>query len=290
MNTPLYELPEFTPITDVLNCNNCSLRSECEKLREHEKVSSKYDCEKFVRLVSGIKLFFEFSILAIIIAISIFYFHTFWKPTFYSIATFIVILFFDLFSDKIIYKICLNSENKRRNEYNEKVEKLKKENEAIERANLGITEEVQKFLDNANNMLNELISIYNSIKEHTGLETKEGERVLKKFEGVNSELEILNGKLSKGNFDASYISTLYKVHLPKLLEYANKFAELLNSKTITQNQIIKFADLLEVFRIKIANHTQYLKDKVEDDFIIKITALNEDVMPEFDGSEVEKHD
>jgi len=284
MNNQFHEIPDFTPIKEILHCGECAVSSECNN------IGSKYDCERFIRLVSKIKLIIEFILLLAIMSCSIFYFHTFWKPAFCGITAFIIIMIIDNYSDKIIRKACAKAEVKRRNEYREMIEKLNKENEAIKRANLGITEELQKFLDDSNNILNELRNNYNIIEDNMGLQSKEGERVLEKLADVNSELEILNKKLSKDNFETSYMSTLYKVHLPKLLEYTKRFVELLNSKTISQNQIIKYSDLLEVFRIKIANHTQYLQDKAEDDFIIKITALNEDVMPEFDGSEVETNE
>ena len=300
-NKPLFEIPEFTPITEILNCENCSGKKECKSYKNmkdylcsensiEDFISSKYDCENFLWLVFWIKILVEIASFITCIALSMVHFHTFWKTSIAIFSIFIVILFLDWMTDKIIYKICKMSEEKRKNEYNQKVKTLQGQNEAIQRANAGITEEVDRFLKYSDNMLNELIMIYNSVKDLQNLQSKEGERVLKKLEGVNSELAILNKKLSTGNIESSYISTLYKVHLPKLLEYSRQFEELLNNGTATVNQIVKFSDLLEVFRIKIANHTQYLKDKAEDDFIIKITALNEDVMPEFDGSEVDSNE
>ena len=300
-NTPLFEIPEFIPITEILNCKNCTDRDKCEsykKMRNYlcsensieDFISSKYDCEKFLYLVCWIKFGVELVSFIAGIVLLMLHFHTFWKTSIAIVFVFLVILFLDWMTDKIIYKICKKSEENRKNEYKQKVKTLQQQNEAIQKANAGITEEVDRFIKYSDNMLNELIRGYDTVKNSQYLQTKEGERVLKKLEGVNSELAILNKKLSTGNIESSYISTLYKVHLPKLLEYSKQFEELLNNGTATINQIVKFSDLLEVFRIKIANHTQYLKDKAEDDFIIKITALNEDVMPEFDGSEVNSNE
>lgn len=300
-NTPLFEIPEFTPITKILDCKNCSCRSQCgsytmfkkslcEEDRIEDFVNSKYDCEKFLNLVFWIKILVEAVSFIASIALSILHFHTFWKTSIAIVSIFVVILFLDWMTDIVIYKICKKSEQNRKNEYNQKVKTLQEQNEAIQKANAGITEEVDKFLKYSDKLLNELIMVYNSVKDSQNLQSKEGERVLKKLEGVNSELAILNKKLSTGNIESSYISTLYKVHLPKLLEYSKQFEELLGFGSVTVNQVVKFSDLLEVFRIKIANHTQYLQDKAEDDFIIKITALNEDVMPEFDGSEVDSNE
>jgi len=281
-NKALLEIPEFTPLTQVLKCENCPKNSECK----YYTVYTKYNCMQFLQKISRIFLPIEIIGFGAVFAFSLLHFQTFWKSALLLFFTFIFFVIFEILSDKVIYKICNISEQKRRIEYDEKVKKIKEDNEAIQKANLGITEELEKFLNYSKSMLNELTKFLDLLKNYDELKSEKGDRVLRKFDGVISELQILNNKLSNSNFESSYISTLYNVHLPKLLEYSKQFIELLSSKTTTENQIIKFSDLLEVFRIKIANHTQYIQDKAEDDFLIKITALNEDVMPEFDGSEV----
>lgn len=281
-NKTLLEIPEFIPLTQVLKCASCPKHSECK----YHMVNTKYYCMRFLLKISWIFLPIEIVALGSVFAFSLLHFQTFWKSALLLFSTFIFFTVFEILFDKIIYKTCKMSEEKRRIEYNEKVKKIQKDNEAIQKANMGITEELEKFLNYSESMLNELTKIFDLLKNYDELKAEKGDRILIKFEAVISELQILNKKLSNSNFESSYISTLYNVHLPKLLEYSKQFIELLNSNATTENQIVKFSDLLEVFRIKIANHTQYIQDKAEDDFLIKITALNEDVMPEFDGSEV----
>ena len=70
-----------------------------------------------------------------------------------------------------------------------------------------------------------------------------------------------------------------------MLDYSKTFFEHYHANILTSKEISEFSNLLEVFRVKIANHAEYLKNKVEDDFLIKMKALNEDVIPDFDGSE-----
>ena len=52
----------------------------------------------------------------------------------------------------------------------------------------------------------------------------------------------------------------------KLLEYSKCFLEHFNSNILTSNEVSEFSNLLEVFRVKIANHAEYLKNKVEYDY------------------------
>lgn len=277
-------IPDFVSIEEKLDCNNCYNRSSCRK----HYIGSRYDCRKFIKKLSIVKLLLEIILFSTVTVLSLIFFSNIWTTILRILFTFTFLLTSDILSDKLIEFLCLRSERIRREKYDLKVQKLKKENEDIKRAKAGITEEVQKFLDFSVYLFSELDSTFISIKDKINMEEKEGERVIVKFQATLKELEILNSKLSENTFESSYISTLYEIHLPKLLEYSKKFLSFLNSDILTQKQTIEFAKLLEVFRVKISNHTEYLENKIEDDFIVKMKALNQDVIPNFDGSEDNK--
>lgn len=297
MNTSLpiseLEIPNFLPIEDKLKCKTC-FNENCEysvgRFLCSGHPNSKYDCEKFLRIISISKMIFEIILFSLVTVFSFINFKGFWLTLLTIVLTFIFLLASDILSDKLIKYICIRSEEQRKHNYSIKVEKLKEENEAIKRVKDGITEEIKEFLDTSKFLSNELHATFESIKDKLNIDLKIEKRVVDKFQEVLKELEILNGKLSKHNFESTYISTLYELHLPKLLEYSKQFLSYRNSNTLTQKQIAEFSNLLEVFKVKISDHTKYLQNRIEDDFVIKMKALNEDVMPDFDGSEVENNE
>lgn len=279
------QIPDFESVEDRINCRQCHV-SYCR--RRYNKIKSRYDCKKFTIIISIVKLILEILFFSTITVFSLIYFNGFWLTICRIFFAFIFLLTSDLLTDKLIKWLCVTSEERRKREYDIKVQKLKEENEAIKRAKAGITEEIQEFLDYSKSLLNELRKTFETIQDKLNLDQKEEKRVFDKFQETLRELEILNTKLSENNFESSYITTLYEIHLPKLLEYSKQFLTYLNSNALTLKQIVEFSKLLEVFRVKISNHTEYLQNKIEDDFIIKMKALNEDVIPDFDGNEVKK--
>lgn len=272
------KIPDFVTVESRLKCSNC--QHCCGRL------TSKYDCRKFLTVISTIKIIFEILLFSAITVFSCIYFSNFWRTILTIAFTFTFLLTSDILSDKLINFLCVNSEKNRRKKYDMKVQKLKEENEAIRRARAGVTEEVKKFLDYSNSLFNELTATFDSIKSDLNMDSKEEKRVVTKFQDTLKELEILNSKLLDNNFESTYLSTLYEIHLPKLLEYSNQFLLYLKSNILTSKQIVEFSNLLEVFRVKISTHTEHFQKKVEDDFIIKMKALNDDVLPDFNGSEV----
>lgn len=283
--TTKFKIPEYESVESRLKCYNCTF--SCDR---NCHIDSRYNCEKFVRRISIVKLIIEIIIFNAITVFSLINFNGFWPAILKVTFTFILLLASDFLTDKMIKNICISSEKLRKAKYDAKVQKLKENNEAIKRAKAGITEEIQEFLDNSKSLYNELHRTFESINKILNMEAKDSKRVINKFKEVLNELDILNGKLSDNNFESTYITTLYEIHLPKLLEYSNQFVTYLNSNTLTQKQITEFANLLEVFRVKISKHAEYLQNKIEDDFIIKMRALNEDVIPDFDGSEVKNNE
>ena len=240
--------------------------------------------------VSITKLVIEILIFIAVTISNLIFFNGFWMTILKISLTFISLGLLDFISDLLIKYICVNSEKKRKEIYDIKIQKINEENEAIRKANLGITAETEKFFDNSILLFNEFKYVFDSFKPNLNLESKNEKRVIDKFEEFLKELEELNGKLSKDNIDSTYITTLYDVHLPKLLEYSKRFSASIISGILTQKQIIEFSNLIEVFRTKIDNHAEYLQNKEEDDFLIKMQALNEDIIPEYDGSEEENHE
>lgn len=278
------QIPEFVTITTILGCNDCPLSDTCRG-HDPKTVNSKFDCCKFLKPSSWIKFSIEALLLIVITIWSLISFKGFWYSVLAIVLAFAVLVLLDIISDKIFNSILTKKEIARKQEYDTTVEQIQADNEAIRKRNLGITEELEKFLTDAYSILNGLKECLSSLKEVSETFSEDEERVFKKLHSVIKELDNLNGKLSKDNFESTYISTIYNVHLPKLLEYTHKFLTLWKEDNLTKEQIVNFADLLEVFRIKISNHTQYMQDQTRDDFTYKIIALNESVLPGFDGSE-----
>lgn len=284
--TTEFQIPEFKKLCSKLKCEQCTYYCvNGLKVRNGEEPSylpSKYYCEKFLKRISILITIIEIALFILSASFAWVHFGGFWITVLKLVITFGGLLIFDFFSDRLIELICNSSEKKRKNKYDIKVQNLKKENEAIQKANAGITQEMQEFLDNSKSLFNGLNHIADSIKDYVYIYD---EKVSIKFEAVLKELKFLNEKLYKDTFESSYISTLYEIHLPKLLEYSTEFLNYLNSNTLTEKQIVEFIKLLEVFRVKISSHTKYIQNKVEDNFIIKMTALNQDVIPDYDGNE-----
>lgn len=278
------QIPEFVPITTILSCAECPMKDTCKK-HESNTINSRFDCSKFLLPFSRIKFSIE-ALLLIGISISSFVlFKSFFNFLLVSIPVFVVVILLDIISDKICKNVLEKKELARKREYDTTVKKIQADNEAIRKRKLGITEELERFLNDASSFLKELEDCFSSLKEFSETFSEGEERVYNKLNSVIIELTNLNKKLSKDNFETTYISTLYNVHLPKLLEYTYKFLELRKEDNLNEEQIVSFGDLLEVFRIKISNHTQYMQEQTRDDFTYKIAALNESVLPEFDGSE-----
>lgn len=278
------QIPEFVSITSILGCKDCPIKDNC---RGHDQkiINSKFDCFKFLQPFSWIKLSIEALLLIVAAICSIIPFKGFWHSVLVIVPVFAILVLSDIISDKICENILTKKEFVRNQEYETTVEQIKADNEAIRRRNLGITEELEKFLNNSAILVERLKEAFSHFEEASEIFLEDEKRAYEKMQAVIIQLDILNQKLSKDNFESTYVSTLYNVHLPKLLEYTNKFLELRKEDNLTKEQIVNFADLLEVFRIKISNHTKYMQDQTRDDFTYKIIALNESVLPGFDGSE-----
>ena len=278
------QIPEFVSITSILNCNECPIKDKCNN-NESKEINSKFDCSKFLHTYTWTKFSVEALLLIAISISSIIPFKGFLYSVFIIVPVFAALVVLDIISDKICKNILENKELARKQDHDETVKQIQSDNEAIRKRKLGITEELEKFLNTASSFLKELKDCFDSLKELSETFSEEEKRVDNKLNSVIIELSKLNEKLSKDNFETTYISTLYNVHLPKLLEYTHKFLTLRKEDNLTKEQIVSFADLLEVFRIKISNHTKYMQEQTRDDFTYKIVALNESVLPGFDGSE-----
>ena len=282
-------IPEYVSLNEKLKCESCS-NTDCSYCGKSFNtcdpvLDSIYSCDRIMGIISMAQGSLESICFA---ALSVFFFLNFvgfWPTMLKLVLTFIGLSIFDICFEFLIKFILNKSEQIRKNKFHTKVKQIEEENKAIRKANLGITEEADAFFNNSIILYNELNSIFDNISSKLDLESKIEKRVIEKFKEVLNELKTLNSKLSMDNIENSYITTLYEVHLPKLLEYSKRFLEHFNSTILTSHEISEFSNLLEVFRVKIANHAEYLKNKVEDDFLIKMKALNEDVIPDFDGSE-----
>lgn len=279
------QIPEFVTITTILGCNDCPIKDNCRGHDLEKKINSKFDCCKFLQRFSWIKFSVEALLLIVAAVCSFIPFKGFWHSVFVIAPVFAVLVLSDIISDKIFKNILTKKELARKQEYDTTVKQIQEDNEAIRKRNLGITEELERFLNDSAILIEKLKEAFSRFREASEIFSEDEKRADEKMQAVITQLDILNQKLSKDNFESTYISTLYNVHLPKLLEYTNKFLELRKEDNLTKEQIVNFADLLEVFRIKISNHTKYMQDQTRDDFTYKIIALNESVLPGFDGSE-----
>ena len=289
------QIPEFEHLSTRLGCKCCSYDCEHGRLsRSSAKYSRKLlyrsDCKRTLKRISTVKWLYEILVFCLVTVLNLINFSKLWLTLLILFLTFIFLLLFDLCTDHIIHSIFIYYEKRKREKYDIKVKQLQEENEALQRAKAGITKEVQEFLDSSKVLHQKLSLLFENIQSNLVPTEKNKQRVIVKFQEVLKELEILNGKLSKDNFESSYITTLYEIHLPKLLEYSLLFSEHLTSGTLTSKQIVEFSNLLEVFKLKISKHTEYLQQKIEDDFLIKMKALNEDVIPDFDGSEEQNNE
>lgn len=282
-------IPEYVSLNQKLKCVSCS-NTDCSYSGKSfntcdHVLDSIYSCIKIMNIVSIAQGILE---CICFVSFAIFFFFNFvgfWPTVLKLVLTFIGLSIFDVCFELFLKFILDKTEQIRKNKFYTKVKQIEVENEAIRKANLGITQEADAFFNNSKVLYNELNSIFENINSKLDVNSKIEKRVIDKFKEVLSELKTLNSKLSMDNIENSYITTLYEVHLPKLLEYSKRFLEHSNSNILTSNEVSEFSNLLEVFRVKIANHAEYLKNKVEDDFLIKMKALNEDVIPDFDGSE-----
>ncbi len=275
------QIPEFVPITSILGCKDCPIKDKCRG----KFINSKFDCCKFLQQSSWIKFSIEALLLIVVTICSLFPFKGFWHSVLVIVPVFTILVLSDIISDKICKNILIKKELARKQEYDTTVKQIEADNEAIRKRKLGITEELEKFLNDSAILVERLKEAFSRFEEASEAFSEDEKRVDEKLKAVITQLDGLNQKLSKDNFESSYISTLYNVHLPKLLEYTYKFLTLRKEDNLTKEQIVSFADLLEVFRIKISNHNQYMQDQTRDDFTYKIIALNESVLPGFDGSE-----
>lgn len=276
------QIPEFVPISSILGCKDCNFKDKC---RETYDINSKFDCYKFLQSFSWIKFSIEALLLIVVTICRLFPFKGFWYSVLVIVPVFAILVLLDIISDKICKNILTKKELARKQEYDTTVKQIKADNEAIRKRNLGITEELEKFLNDSAILVESLKEAFSSFKKASETFSEDEKRVDQKMQAVIKQLDSLNQKLSKDNFESSYISTLYNVHLPKLLEYTYEFLTLRKEHNLSKEQIVNFADLLEVFRIKISNNNQYVQDQTRDDFTYKIVALNESVLPGIDGSE-----
>ena len=277
------EIPEFRSLQTRLNCKSCPNRSNCD----YQRKKSRYECIRFYSKFSGIK----FSALASALIASTIYNLVFFISLIQTIiaivCTFTTILLIDIFSDIILKNLLKNIEKNRRLKYDNEVEKIKEQNERIRKEKLGITDEFQDFIDYSKSLYAELSEIFSNLKESFNLYSKSEERIIIKSENILEELLKLNNKLSMFNYEDTSISPLYKLYLKKLLAYSNQTLELSKKGNLTEEQKVRFANLLEVFRKKLSDENTYLDNKTEDDFLAKIEALNKEVIPEYDGGESE---
>ena len=279
-----FDIPEYTSLKDLMSCSKCKhYNLFYNKCKYCTRIKSKYDCVRFTGIILKVKLFISLLVLVSLTVLTLMSFKNFWSSLYIISWAFISIMILHFLSDKVLKYFCIKSEQKRREKYDKQVQELEAKNEAIRRVNLGITEELQKFLDYSVFLLNGFTKIFKALKKNLHEDSVEEKRVLIKFENVIQELMTLNENITSYNYETTSIPSLYYIHLTKLLEYSNTFQTLLESKKLTQQQIIEFSNLLEVFRVKLYNYVTYLKDKSEDDFIVKILALNKDIMPEYDG-------
>lgn len=287
-------IPEYVSLRQKLNCESCS-NTDCNYSENSfntcdPALDSIYSCIKIINTFSITKMILEGLSF---VAFSIFSIHNFtglWPTIFKIVIAFIALCIFDVCSELFIKFVFDKSEQIRVKKFDAKVKQIREENEAIRKANMGITKENEKLFDNSVTLYNELNFIFETINSKLDLNSKIEKRVVDKSKEVLNELKTLNSKLSIDNIESTYITTLYEIHLPKLLDYSKRFFEHSHSNILTQKEIGEFSNLLEVFRVKISDHAKYLTAKVEDDFVIKLKALNEDVIPDFDGNEVSNNE
>ena len=275
------EIPEYKSLQTRLKCESCPRYSRCKCYR----IKSRYTCTRFYSKFSGIKFSFASILLIGFTVYNLIFFSSLIKTLISIICIFTGVLLTDIFSDIILKNVLKKAEKNRKLKYDKEVEKIKEQNEKIRKEKLGITDEFQNFIDYAASLYAELSEIFNDLKTSLNSHSKSEERIIKKSDNILEEFLKLNNKLSMFNYEDTSISPLYTLYLKKLLAYSNQTLELSKKGNLTEEQKIKFANLLEVFRKKLSDENTYLDNKTENDFLTKIEALNKEVIPEYDGGE-----
>ena len=286
--------PSFIGLPVIMRCRDCLYdEDDCiyhpnldsYSYSKRYILTSKMQCPRFRSKVSVIKGSIEFGLAPLLFLLG-------FGTLRFSIGSllYIPIIFgLDKLTDNLLVKYYENKEIKRFEEYENGLKKI--EEEEIKALKEGLTDEESEFYVFAKNLYSSLNKRYEEIEKSEVLVSKDGKRVKDKFKEVLKELDSLNNKLSIENIGTSYVKTLYKLHLVKLVELSDKFIDLLEFEEITDQQIIEYSNLLEVFRKKISDNQIYLSEKAEQDFIIKMLALNEDVDPSYSGeSEAKNND
>ena len=275
------EQKDFNELSEILNCYDCNFFCEdciyhpgrdAYSLMRRYNLTSKLQCPKFQKRLMVVKTLLNFLFLPLLFFFGFGTFKFLIGTIFYGF----IIIGFDKLTDDFLIKYYENVEIKRRQEYDDAIKKIKDEK---------MTDEECDFFTFAETLYKSLSEKYEEIvKSKALLNISNGKRVEKKFEEVLIEFENLNKKLSEENIRTSYIKTLYNLHIVKLIEISVKFIELLKLNEVTDEQVKEFSNLLEVFRKKISDNQIYLQEKAEQDFIIKMQALNDDVDSTYSGN------
>ena len=289
------DYPSFIGLPVIMRCRDCLYdEDDCIYHPDRDRsyfyhgiryvLTSKMQCPRFRSKVSVIKGIVEFGLAPLLFLLG---FGTL-KFLIGSLLYIPIIFGLDKLIDELLIKYYEAKEIKRFEEYENGLKRI--EEEELKALKEGLTDEESEFYDFAKNLYSSLSKRYEEIEKSKLLVKNDGKRVKDKYTEVLNELDSLNKKLSIENIGTSYVKTLYKLHLVKLLELTDKFVELLDTGEITNQQITEYSNLLEVFRKKISDNQIYLSEKAEQDFIIKMLALNEDVDPSYSGeSEVKNN-
>ena len=287
--------PSFIGLPVIMRCRDCLYdEDDCIYHPDRDRsyfyhairyvLTSKMQCPRFRSKVSVIKGIVEFGLAPLLFLLG---FGTL-KFLIGSLLFIPAIFGLDKLTDELLIKYYENKELKRYQEYENGLKRI--EEEELKALKEGMSDEESEFYVFAKNLYSSLNKRYEEIEKSEVLVSKNGKRVKDKIKEVLKELDSLNNKLSIENIGTSYVKTLYKLHLVKLVELSDKFIDLLDFEEITDQQIIEYSNLLEVFRKKISDNQIYLSEKAEQDFIIKMLALNEDVDPSYSGeSEVKNN-
>ena len=280
-------IPEYPSMKERLGCSRCL----------HYNNWSSYSCDKRSRKNSWFACYrnynkitipkFVISLIIFILAIvyNFIYFSSFWTSVIYVSIVAASIISFDILSEVILAHLFLHIEKQKEEKYDSKVKEIETHNKIIRKKQLGISDEYEAFIDNSKAILSSLQNVFSSIKTLFDSPSKVEERIIQKFENMLEELESLSEKLSIYNYEDSTLVPIYTVYLPRLKENSNYLMELSNKDKLTEKQEIEFSNLLEVFRKKLEDENSYLDHKLEEDFIIKMEALNKDLLPEYNGGE-----
>ena len=260
-------VPEFEKLEDILGCKNCKLDCHCNpnKCNFPDTPYSKNNCKRIGKNILIMEIIIGVIAEILIISLSYIIFHSIALSI--SLAVLAVAAMFycdENFVDEIIRKKFASAETKRKEEYDAKVEEIKRHNEILERQERGETEEYLSFKNQVNEITEKLDERIESFSND-------------KFVDFVSSLKCLNSQITPANFEYLYIQTFYNIHLISLIQNIDTYLDKYFEGQTTIREIEAFENLIDSFDKRISQIIKSLREADEEEFIKKMNSLQEGI-------------